>query len=219
MQPLRITLALNRPLVVPDDPIHLDALLAWAAVDQATQEGRDDPLAAQEALPLRREGEGVDAVWCASQLLYTPLDTPQRMLMTKRFELMDFARAKGKVYDGGPNKFTPGTGPYKSFVLNVPLVWTERVVAYCIGDPEAVAALLARVHSVGKYARMNMGAITQRTVAVDARAETGWRYRTMSTPEADFAPVEATTRPPYWRREQRRLAYRPLTIPEDLLHD
>lgn len=217
--PLRVTLTLHRPMAVPQHPIHLDAVLAWAAVEQATQAGHDDPLSAQAALPLAQHRTEAGTVWCASQFLYAPLDTPQPQLLTKRFELDDLALMHGKVYEGGRNRIDPGTGHYKGFKLTVPTVWTGRLVAYCLGQRTAVAALLDSVPSIGKYGRLCFGAITDRRITCDERATDAWKLRVLPEPAPGLEAVEATIQPPYWRRECRQLAYRPLTFPPELLHD
>lgn len=216
MKPLRITFTLNRPLRHPEYPIHLDALLAWAAVREAERAGSPDPLAAQEHLPLASHGAGADAVWCASQLIFAPIEPPHTHLLVKRFELDALASGRGKVFSSGRNVFTPGSGPFKAFMVMHPMVWTRQVVAYAVGDPERIRELLAAVQSIGKLRRLKMGNIVSRDMVEDERAHAAWRYRVMPAPEPGYAALEANTRPPYWDRTARRVAYAPIEIPGDL---
>ena len=216
MQPLRINFTLERPMRVPEYPIHLDALLAWASVHLADQAGSAEPYAAQDDLPLQEHGEGDDRVWCASQLLFVPLAPPEQWVMTKRFESDSLAARKGTVFTDGPNKLTQGTGPFKSFMWSESVQWVETVTAYAVGDPAKIESLLAEVKSIGKLRRHYMGAIVSRAITEDARAYEAWKLRVMPTHEPGYEPVQATTRPPYWDRTKQRIAYRPLTIPEDV---
>ncbi len=216
MTPLRITFTLDRPMRVPEFPIHLDALLAWSAVMAAGDMGHDDPLLAQEDLPLASEGQGTDAVWCASQLLYRPRSTPELIALTKRYELEAIARRQGEVIAGGPTKIPMGTGPYKAFVLGEPVVWVDRAVAYAIGDAGRIKDLLARITHIGKRRGIGMGRVSATDITPDARAESAWRYRVMPTPCDGYEAIEAVTRPPYWNRANRRIAYIPTHIDGDL---
>lgn len=218
MEPLRIEWTLVRPLRVPEMPIHADALLAWAAVREAEEAGHPEPISAQEDLPLAHEaGEG-GAVWCASQLLWTNLAPPQQLLTTKRFEIDELATRRGKVYAGGPNAMTQGTGPYKSFVITTPVVWTSRVVAYVVGERARLTELLARITHLGKQRRIGLGRISTVSVVDDPTAAERWRLRVMPRPEPGYEPIMAVTRPPYWALERRQPAWAPLNIPTEVFH-
>ena len=216
MTPLRISFTLDRPMRVPEFPIHLDALLAWSAVKEAEDMGHDTPFDAQEHLPLAREGQGDDAVWCASQLLYRPLSTPEHVTLVKRYELDAIARRQGSLIAGGPNKIPMGTGPYKAFVLGEPVVWVAGVVAYALGEAERIGELLTRITHIGKRRGIGMGRVSATDIQADARAEHAWRYRIMPTPCEGYEPIEAAIRPPYWQRESRRIAYIPTHIDGEL---
>lgn len=196
--------------------MHLDALLAWSAVREAEEAGHPSPLDAQESLPLASDaGEG-GAVWCASQLMWQPLAPPNQMMVTKRFELEELARRKGKVYEGGPNQMTPGTGPYKSFMFHVPTVWASQVVAYAIGNLSEVDRLLSRVTHIGKMRRIGLGQIGHYQVDVDQEAERFWKLRIMPRALDGYEPIMAVTRPPYWGSERRQPAWVPMNIPQEV---
>lgn len=216
MTPLRITFTLDRPMRVPEYPIHLDALLAWAVVTEAGTMGHDNPLDAQEQLPLASEGAGEGAVWCASQLIFRPESSADPLLLTKRFELEAIARKQGTLIAGGPTKIPMGTGPYKAFVLNEPMAWVSCAVAYAVGEAERIGVLLKRITHVGKRRGIGMGRVSAIDIAADARATHAWRCRIMPTPMEGYEAIEATTRPPYWKRENRRVAYIPTHIDGDL---
>lgn len=214
--PIQVRFRLVRPMHLPSYPIHLDALLAWARVQEAEEQGMDDPYATQEDLPLERSGRGEDAVWCASQILARPLAPPMQLVMTKRFELDALAHAKDRAFSGGPNKLPMGTGPFKAFVLNAPVAWVGEVVAYALGDPERVGELLERVPSIGKLRRNTLGKIAERRILPDSRAREAWKLRVMPDPIPGYQPIQATIAPPYWDKTRRRTAYCPVEIPGEM---
>jgi len=214
MKPLRVTFTLERPMHPPEMPIHLDALLAWAAVREAEEIGDPDPLAAQERLPLQHEDGPGGAVWCASQVVLSQQGPPQQIFRTKRFEVAPMALAKDRVYAGGANVLTQGTGPFKSFVLPTSVIWSPTAMAWCLGEADRMTELLSRVRSLGKHRGIMLGAITSCTVVEDASARARWRLRVMPRPVEGYVEIEAVTRPPYWQSVRRQPAWMPLQLPE-----
>ena len=79
MEGFVVSWRLSTPMAVPERPIHLDALLASAKVDEHLRRGEllQDTLAVQEELPLEKavapDGQWV---WKASQLLCRPASPP-----------------------------------------------------------------------------------------------------------------------------------------------
>lgn len=203
MSPLEIRFRLVTPMRAPEQPIHLDALLAWAAVDAA---GGD--LAAQDDLPLELHAADGRRVWKASRLVFQPLHR-QMMPMTRTFDPWAWAMDRGRVYTGGGNRLDPGMGPYKAYQIYVPLVQVERVRAWCIGEAERIGELLARVTHLGKLARLDMGRVLSREILPCAEARERWKCRTMPEPLPGYRPAVMTLMPPYWRREMRTVAWEP----------
>lgn len=215
-QPVKVSFQLTRPMRSPEHPIHLDALLAWSAVREAEEAGHPEPLEAQHQLPLQDQDGPGGKVWCASQLMWQPLAPPEQIFMTKRFELDELASRRGKVYQGGPNVMTQGTGPFKSFVLQAPVVWTRQVVAYGIGDLDRIRQLLARVTHLGKLRRIGLGQIGRYEVEHDPAAEIYWPLRVMPRQVEGYEPMIAVTSPPYWELERRQPAWVPMQIPQEV---
>lgn len=214
MQPLCIEWRFCSPLVLPSDhPVHLDALLAYACVARAERAGSEDPLSAQEDLPLAQEG----GVWKASQLVFEPYTTPGLFNMVRRFDPDALAAAKGVIFDTRKNKFESGTGKFRAFAMRYPYQWMERAQAWCFGDPEKIEDLLGELTHIGKLARNGFGKVTKRTVSVvsEPQAEL-WRLRAipcdrqMELSGASYAPRPYRLRPPYWMREGLEMARLPL---------
>lgn len=204
MQPLQVTFEIDTPMRAPEEPIHLDALLAWAAVEEA---GGD--IAAQERLPLERyEAKDGQWVWCASRVIPRVLFRDQ-MPAIRAFRPADWARAKGEVFQGGPNKVSPGTGPYKAYQFSIPTIQVDFARAWCIGDPHRVVDLLDRVSHLGKLRRLGCGRVRTVRVEKDPLAEERWKLRTMPDAQEGYRQAHMTLRPPYWDRRARALAWEP----------
>lgn len=203
MEPVRVVFRLATPMVAPRHPIHLDALLAWSAVEAA---GGD--LNAQEDLPLERF-QGEDGEWCWKASRVVP-DVVHRtsMPMSRRFMLWDWAEDLDVRYEGGPKVLKPGTGPYKAYQMRFDLQQAPHAVAWAVGDPDRIRELLDRVSSLGKLARLGCGEIREVEVLPDPARE-NWKLRTLPVAVEGYRKTMATVRPPYWRRGARRVAWEP----------
>lgn len=197
---LKVTMTFSSPLVIPEHPVHLDALLAWAMVEEARDRNDDNPLVAQEALPLGKSG----VTWQASALAFTPMGSPFLVPMTRTFDINRLANDQGVKYIGNKQKFTQGTGKYKGYDMKVPCRWMEKAEAWCVGDEDEVGRLLSKVTAVGKLTRIGYGAVA--TCSVDQVEDGGlWRLRNLP-PDGDmphgvqFALVQQNLQPPYWDR-------------------
>lgn len=208
MKPLKIVWWLARPVVMPAYPLHLDALLAWAAVDEAIEAGQDNPLAAQEALPLASwTAQSGDWVWQASQLRFAG---PQAAFMSqsqRRAEHYALAvnqdRGLFRTRRHPIRRARMGNGPYKAYVLWTPMGWCAQAVAYCTGEPRRIEELLARVRYLGKRRRERNGEVAG--VGIYAASDPhAWRDRRLPIdPSVDreaYAYSLGPLRPPYWKR-------------------
>src|SRR4051812_41174998 len=91
MEPLRIRFSFANLVSVSDQPLHLDGLLAWAAVEQARRRGETDLDRAAETLPLSRRGD--PRTWCASALEFEFLTAPSFRTLTRTTDVQDYAEA------------------------------------------------------------------------------------------------------------------------------
>ncbi len=200
---------LSSPMVVPERPIHLDALLASAEVNARLKQGKtpEEALAAQDDLPLE-QAAGVDGawVWKASQLLLQPSSPPTNVPMTRRIDVEAMAADRDRLFTSRRQTVKIGTGPFRNYDLRVPVQWQEEVVAYGVGDLEAVRTLLADVSSLGRLRRNGWGKIAGYTVVPPApETADGWKMRTLplslqAQALPDHQPAVGTCRPPYWDR-------------------
>jgi len=204
MNPLRIDIELCSPMVEPSSPLHLDALLAWAAVAEATANGDEEPLVAQETLPLERDL----GVWCASALSFEVLAPPSMRFCTKRTDVPDIAQAVANgLIASAPNKFDINRGPWRQSLYFFTVQHAITASAWCIGDAERIAALLDRVRYLGARRRNGHGKIARISVTHDDDAHARWRERVLPEQQEGYLPLMATTAPPYWDRTRQVAAW------------
>lgn len=196
-------------MAVPERPIHLDALLASAKVDEHLRRGvpLEDALAAQEELPLERavapDGEWI---WKASQLLCRPASPPINVQMTRRVDADRLAADSGRIFTSRRQAIRIGTGPFRNYDMRLPVQWQESVKAYGVGNIIAIQALLQTITSLGRLRRNGWGKIASFAVTpLVGHSADQWKKR--SLPPSFFAealsehqPSYGTCRPPYWDR-------------------
>ncbi len=205
MQPLKITFQLASPVVIPENPIHFDGVLARAAVERA---GFD--LTAQDHLPLDRYTCGDAYVWKASWVEFTGISNRWMVDSIRRFE--PWQRARDQLHGALRTfkKITPGTGPDKAYQFFTPVMRAAQAYAYCIGDRSEIADLLKNITHLGKLKRLGYGLIQDVEILPDSTAETAWTRRIMPCKLDDsYVPVWACLNPPYWERRRCVRAFRP----------
>jgi CRISPR type IV-associated protein Csf3 len=209
MEPLRVECRLQTPMAESGHPLHLDALLAWARVDEA-----DGDIAVNDDLPLERfEPEGGDWVWRASVMAGVVL-WRQQVPFVRSYQAWVWAEDHGRTYVSGRNTFPMGTGPYKGYDMRRGMVQIDRLAAYCVGDPTAIRRLLGRVTNLGGLRRWDAGRVGEWSVTPDPEALTLWERRVMPVPLPGYRRAMQTLRPPYWDRARHSEAWVPPQLSE-----
>jgi CRISPR type IV-associated protein Csf3 len=221
-QPLRISATLVTPIASsPSGPPHIDALLAWVVAQRRLAEGPCDT-ATLRALPLpivRDEDTGCAQ---ASMLVFAPAETAWTQGTVRRTDvdvlLADAAR--GVTTIGEKGVLNLASGKLRNYVVHVPRQWITQVEGWAIGDPTAIAALLADVRHVGPKGRIDAGRVSAEgwRVEPDARAATRWRWRHLPVgatlppdPEGvTRVTMEGACQAPYWDRTTFELCTRPV---------
>lgn len=139
----------------PQEPIHLDALLAWAlAPMQTTRRGltRSDP-PDNIQLPLLRSRVRDVPIWHASALFPGEMDSVE----TLRFWRKKFRQDRLHLTSGSPNL---QNGVYREYNMPVPLLLTPRMVAYASGNRKDVKRLVEKhLPALGKKRAYGYGRI------------------------------------------------------------
>jgi CRISPR type IV-associated protein Csf3 len=178
-----------------NEPIHLDALLAWVL---APKQGfrhvtRDDEPAIIE-LPLKRKHYGEHWVWCASALFPVGPTGEDLQFWRKRFRA-----SRAELTSGSPN-LTNGT--FREWNQPVPLLLCTRLVAWGNGDASAVRKALREVTHLGKKRAHGYGKITNCTVE---SCDNDYSIYNKDGCANRFIPDPRGTRkvrpiPPYWNQ-------------------
>lgn len=181
----------------PNEPIHLDALLAWALAPMQGQTGlQRDQIPRTVELPLMRQRIGAHWVWRASALLP---DGPQAE--TLQFWRKRFRERRAELAAGSPN-LTNGT--YRDWNVPIPIMLTRRLVAYASGNRKACKRALRQVRHLGKKRGYGLGKIVGMDfdeVAEDwSLTRDGMAMRWMPDPAGTRL---VRLRPPYWHPHER----------------
>ena len=202
---------LSTPMAVPEHPIHLDALLASAKVEEQLRRGTplEHALAAQDELPFEKavtaDGQWV---WKASQLLCSPASPPINVQMTRRLDMNILAADRDRIFTSRRQTLRIGTGHFRNYDLRLAVQWQGSIEAYGIGDLEAVRVLLQTITSLGRMRRNGWGKIASLSVTKLAGVATDqWKKRSLPRSlhlEAlpGHQPGHGTYRPPYWNRAE-----------------
>lgn len=217
-EPLKVTFTFLSPVVMDSEyPIYLDALLAFAVVQEAEEKHAVNAWSHGEELPLEKAGEGQDWVFKASRLVFTPAAHRELVNMQRRSSPETFYRDFDLGlwgYPGSSKAKTPPvintmSGQFRAYQYYVSTQWMEKACAWCVGDRERIMELLARLTHIGKMGRNGWGLLESVTVEVDEEAKTKWALRVLpksldvAQSGVTYASVMSPPRAPYWNKVAR----------------
>lgn len=228
MTPLRLTWTLQTPMVAGAHPLHLDALIAYAIVEEALRAPGPGARVsttmrelAAAPLPLERAQQGDAWCWKASALV--PAGNPGGHSMrfwTRKTDAYDMARRieAGQIHGRyrfplKPYSYKVDTvrGLFKQSFKFFPIREIFEVQAWCIGEADRLLDLLAPetgyITHLGAKARMGYGRIGSFGIDVDDAAVQMWERRVLPWPHERAEQVQMAIRPPYWAIENQAMAY------------
>jgi len=186
----------------PNEPLHLDALLAWALAPMQTDrydiDRSDTPDDIQ--IPLLRSTIHGVKVWHASALF-----PEQDGVETLRFWRKKFDQSRIHLTKGSPNL---QNGVYREYNMPVPLLLVPRMVAYASGNCKDVKRILKKhIMALGKKRAYGYGRIV--TIACEEMQE-DWSlvkdgHAMRWLPLISNNPFARRVRPapPYWNMTDR----------------
>ena len=216
MRAVRVTFTLRSPMVIPPGAKHLDALLSWAAVQQADFAQHASPWDAQHDIGVARHTAGDDWCFMAGALEIDWLGERDKLHYTKQQKVERYADA---FMDGLLAKrpyFNGVSGSTKAGSYIEPIRWTRSVTGYAVvEDYQRFSELLPWITHIGKLHHKGFGAVKSFAVVDDEQANTKWMHRNLpaGTDLAGVSKTHATAMgalvSPYWKLEQHRevLAY------------
>lgn len=227
-KPLRIECDLAGPWIPSVQGIHLDGVLAWAALqrlleDEGTMGVLDQSAQLKELydqagaeLPLQRycPGEEDSSVWCASMFFPIGPSVSRRAFFTSKTPVMDMLckTDQGLLAADGGSRVDTLRGWAKAGLWWQEVLHVGGLQAWCLGDPQQIQDLLSDVRGLGSKTRLGYGSVLvddqERPlwrVVEDPRALSRWKLRNMPEPPADDVPgvvrlpVPGALVSPYWR--------------------
>lgn len=218
MSPLRITWSINSHVVIPGDPIHLDALVAKGRYNEAEQAGYSpvEAIAASKDLPFRKQ----DGVWCASQLFFQSRATTELQPRIRRINPHETTDAikRNEVNPGRRSVTQTNQGRDRNFLITTIIRHCSSAVAWCVGERDDIEYMLSLLPWIGKLGREGYGVVRSISIDDDPKAESLWTMRNLpaSFDRSEFPNhylSSGHTSPPYWRKSGVKQI---LAFPSDL---
>lgn len=205
-EPFRVDWELCTPMIVPDAPIHLDALLARARVDSDAVLALDDPYSTQHNLPL--EKFQVDQDWCfkASRLFLVGVGPTVQYHQVRRANVTMWREAADRGLFKRDPPFDPARGISKAVSILLPMRMMIHAHAWGVGNIVEVQLLLNRIHSLGKLKRRSSGTIKSCVVTACGGDDCLWHLRNLPLasprlPSVSYSTSLGCLRSPYWKKE------------------
>ncbi|MDO8728575.1 MAG: hypothetical protein Q7K26_01640 [bacterium] len=230
MQPFKVKITLASPLFMDSEyPIHLDALLAYASVQEMERAGEDDCWAKtdQHMSDFLARTDGKDWVWKTSKLIVAAssdimLSNQIRKSDPEMYfkdlyteDTPDGVWVSGFLKNGNVRGIDPETfgiktasGQQRGYQWLTASRWVRDITAYGVGDIDAIEYYLTQhIKYIGKVGRNGYGRVASIDVSSHDR-EDDWRLRVLPLDEPgkagfSYATVQACIRPPYWRKTDR----------------
>jgi CRISPR type IV-associated protein Csf3 len=213
MEHLKITLKVVK-MVIPSLHIHLDDILAAAAVKQYVDQGNgeiedyDDII---NFLPLEKLVVGEDSIWKASVFRWVSFGKYMKSV-TQSLDQYSIAELKDNgVLKTGMSSLNTMSGPLKSSIDLIPSVAYSIGIAHCVGNKVKIEKLLAVLDNIGKKHQRGSGNILYFSVEV-LDENNDWTDRSLPLSMKEFKQEDHALAsnvgisPPYWLKKNIRQA-------------
>ena len=211
--PLCVSLSIRPPLFMANPWIFFDGIISYLCMREAlgeeywtlpTHETVDTSLL---RLPLKQTS---DIYHASIGILHKPV--LKKNTIYKRFTDKETYHLNKKQQTG---KIRTNAGHFKDFMINLPLVVTDKVHFYCNGDKKDIKRLLGNLTRIGKKTSIGGGHIKQVNIQETDKDYSFYKdgYCLKPLPNhVDVLPVQpgdkwqrCTYKPPYWESNNTRL--------------
>lgn len=229
---LKVTFHLASCMTDPSNPIHLDALLAWArtAMDLESFTTMEECIG---SLPLESVSHGLQTIWKASKLNFDlrggRVGVETKRMFLRKTEVQEMANLKAEDYfqnskssgfKANPfngDQLDGGSGWARNFQEFYPVKDYITATAYCVGDKEQVERLLSAIKWIGKRGSRGHGKVVKIEVSENKEAQLLWVERAMSTEcleelnldKKRYYPSITNVNNPYWDVTTKTSAWLP----------
>lgn len=228
MEPLKVTFKLGSMMVMPPNPIHLDALVAYAVTQERLPELEFDPRpisSLAEELPIEKYELGGDWCWKASALSPSSILERSSRHYTQRIDQDSYATAarEGFIQAGRQRgelkrmshaiKIDTLRGSQRNLLGFYRTARVDELVGYIVGDKDQIIYYLKEsglITHIGPRRRQGHGKIVDVIIESDQMALEKWmlRVKPFKLLDADVE-VFATTKPPYFDKTLIQPAFIP----------
>jgi len=152
--PLKIELSLTTPLCMGFAWLNFDGIIAHLVARETLGEDyyslpSKNPVNLNLDIPLKRTGK----IYHASCIILDP-EMLSAMTIYKRFNEQDIQTTKIKK-----KYMLLGTGLFKSYMIKLPYISTEKVCFFAHGERGRLEYLLSHLHAIGKKTSIGFGKI------------------------------------------------------------
>ena len=227
-QPLRIVYECSTPVAGFSYPLHLDSLVAYAAVEFAMRQPGLNPLQSKLAfvdeicadLPIAKEIRGDMFCYQASVLKPVKVGVHQARMFTR---VTDIEHMSHQVEKGDLTGFTRkdlgpfgkiiniASGPYKNTLEFYPTRMVSKFEGFIVGDLDQLESYLnpssGFVQYLGSKRRLGHGRISRFMIEPCTEASERWKERIVPWDDSGHVPIQSAVIPPYIEMSRRQVAY------------
>lgn len=211
--PLKVEVAVRPPLFLANPWIYFDGIIAYLCLREALGEEywtlptHETVDITDLQLPFKKTGRVNHA---SVGIMNKPV--LKRNTIYKRFTDKETYHLNKKLQTG---KIRTNAGHYKDFMINLPLIVTDKVTFYCCADKQDIKRLLSNLTNLGKKTSIGGGHIKQVTISETDVDYSFYKDGTVLKPlphDIDPLPVtpgckwqRCTYKPPYWDTSDTQL--------------
>lgn len=156
--PLQVVMDVIPPIYITSPWLHLDSILSYLCLRDALEDlfycmptGETIDVSLLD-LPLKRTGD----VYHSSVGIYSDNSRLYRDTIYKRFTDKETYKLSKRQQKG---RIKTNQGHFKDFMINLPILITDKITFYCNGDKNELERLLSHLTNIGKKTSIGSGRI------------------------------------------------------------
>jgi len=210
MSPLKILIKASG-VVLPSLPMHLDDILAAAAVNQFLSNGTieiENYSDITDYLPIEKQTTGRDWVYKSSVVRWEFKSYFMKSI-TRKVDPYSVAQLRnGGLLKYNAKDVNSASGPLKSSIDLIPCASYAEGVAYLIGDKDKLRQLLSHIDYVGRKHNRGCGKVIEIEVTDCEDANQYWKDRFLPLSMQELSDQHSLTsnigiKPPYWKNKHQ----------------
>ena len=215
--PLKVEMGIVPPVYITSPFLHLDSIMSYLCLRDAlgelfysmpTEETIDISLL---DLPLKK----TEDIYHSSVGIYSDNAKLYKDTIYKRFTDKETYKLSKKQQNG---RIKTNQGHFKDFMINLPILITDRITFYCNGDKKELKRLLSHLTAIGKKTSIGGGKIHNLNITETFEDYSFFKDETIMRPipasmNIPLIPGMVLQRqpykPPYWDKNNVTMCYVP----------